>query len=49
MRRFSGPDTIKTFRPHVTYNPGHDVGKVTDDDWPEDEEGAEAGQTASNE
>jgi Protein of unknown function (DUF2950) len=41
-----GPDTLKTFQAMDTYNPDK-TWKVTDDDWPEDEEGAEAEPTAS--
>jgi hypothetical protein len=41
-----GPDTLKTFQAMDSYNPDK-TWKVTDDDWPEDEEGAEAEPTAS--
>jgi len=41
-----GPETLKTFQAMDTYNPDK-TWKVTDDDWPEDEEGAEAEPTAS--
>jgi len=41
-----GPDTLKTFQAMDSYNPDKKW-KVTDDDWPEDEKGAEAEPTAS--
>jgi hypothetical protein len=41
-----GPDTLKTFQAMDSFNPDK-TWKVTDDDWPEDEEGAEAEPTAS--
>jgi Protein of unknown function (DUF2950) len=41
-----GPDTLKTFQAMDSYNPDK-TWKVTDDDWPEDEESAEAEPTAS--
>jgi hypothetical protein len=41
-----GPDTLKTFQAMDSYNPDK-TWKVTDDDWPENEEGAEAEPTAS--
>ena len=41
-----GPDTLKTFQAMDTYNPDK-TWKVTDDDWPEDEESAKAEPTAS--
>ena len=41
-----GPDTLKTLQAMDSYNPDK-TWKVTDDDWPEDEEGVEAEPTAS--
>jgi len=41
-----GPDTLKTFQAMDSFNPDK-TWKVTDDDWPEEEEGAEAEPTAS--
>jgi hypothetical protein len=41
-----GPDTLKTFQAIDSYNPDK-TWKVTEDEWPEDEEGAEAKPTAS--
>jgi len=41
-----GPDTLKTFQAMDTYNPDK-TWKVTEDEWPEEEEGAEAEPTAS--
>jgi hypothetical protein len=41
-----GPDTLKTFQAMDSFNPDK-TWKVTEDEWPEDEEGAEAEPTAS--
>jgi hypothetical protein len=41
-----GPDTLKTFQAMDSYNPDK-TWKVTEDEWPEEEEGAEAEPTAS--
>jgi hypothetical protein len=41
-----GPDPLKSFQAMDTYNPDK-TWKLTEDEWPEDEEGAEAEPTAS--